>query len=92
MCVCVCVLAPYSPSTRTVIVREYRFPPRLTICPANKETKVKRMASTGFEGKFLGGGRRENYASDSEEEEDFKDALDDTLKPAEDGLPQVWAI
>ena len=49
------------------------------------------MASTGFEGKFLGGGRRENYASDSEEEEDFKDALDGTLKPAEDGLPQVWS-
>lgn len=55
------------------------------------------MASTGFEDKFLGGGRRENYASDSEEEEDFKDALDDTLRPAEDGLPQVstclgWSV
>lgn len=55
------------------------------------------MASTGFEDKFLGGERRENYASDSEEEEEFKDALDDTLRPAEDGLPQVstglaWSV
>lgn len=47
------------------------------------------MASTGFEDKFLGGGRRENYASDSDEEDGFKDALDSAPKPAEDGLPQV---
>lgn len=49
------------------------------------------MASTGFEDKFLGGGRKENYASDSDEEDGFKDATDGIPKPAEDGLPQVRA-